>query len=429
MSASRTARAVSGANLGSGARPLRRRLVRAPNGSHPTKKVPSTVIRCGSKVARQGAYRVTDLPEDESDLLARIHTSIQAALSDGKVLLDVEVPVQYFDGVVGVGGQDSIAISEFNACMSVLRKIVRLFEWLGQAESVRVFFPDAAECSIALKGAGLNPVSGQWEQAATFHDWPGAVDYLLRDDFVSQTSRKAYGYADLPDFLAGKRDVEQTAEVADRLYVVGYPYDNTGEMEQVMRLWEEHARPILVFNGNLDGVRTSFAPFGKAKKLKHEFVPKFTTAFYVHKFAAGTAPGLLYRQYPSPWRVYRAAKGGGMECVAEYDERPELRDVAMQFFSGGLTTTDVAVSTSPPVELDDDNTRYYEALGVDKGCSDRKALAAAYRDKARELHPDAPNGDAMAFYELSKAYAVLRDDEKRAKYDEFGERWVLETSK
>ena len=76
MSASRTARAVSGASLGSGARPLRRRLVRAPNGSHPTKKVPSTVIRCGSKVARQGAYRVTDLPEDESDLLARIHTHL-----------------------------------------------------------------------------------------------------------------------------------------------------------------------------------------------------------------------------------------------------------------------------------------------------------------------------------------------------------------
>ena len=32
----------------------------------------------------------------------------------------------------------------------------------------------------------------------------------------------------------------------------------------------------------------------------------------------------------------------------------------------------------------------------------------------------------MDFYELSKAFAVLRDDEKRAKYDRFGERWVLE---
>jgi len=56
---------------------------------------------------------------------------------------------------------------------------------------------------------------------------PGHVDYLLRDDFISQTSRKAYGVADLPDFLTGKKEVEATAEVADRLYVVGYPYDNT----------------------------------------------------------------------------------------------------------------------------------------------------------------------------------------------------------
>jgi hypothetical protein len=42
---------------------------------------------------------------------------------------------------------------------------------------VRVFFPDAAECSIALQGAGMNPVSGQWEQDATFHDWPGRGGY------------------------------------------------------------------------------------------------------------------------------------------------------------------------------------------------------------------------------------------------------------
>ena len=67
-------------------------------------------------------------------------------------------------------------------------------------------------------------LSGQWAQEATFHDWPGQVDYLLRDDFISQTTRKAYGLQDLPDFLSGKSDVEVTAEVSDRLYVVGYPY-------------------------------------------------------------------------------------------------------------------------------------------------------------------------------------------------------------
>ena len=304
----------------------------------------------------------------------------------------------------------------------VMRKIVRLFEWLGQAEAVRVFFPDAAECSIALKGAGKNPVSGQWDQEATFHDWPGAVDYLLRDDFISQTSRKAYGLEDLPDFLSGKSDVEDTAEVGDRLYVVGYPYDNTSEMEQVMRLWEEHARPILVFNGNLDGIRTSFAPFGNGKKLKQNFVPQFDTVFYIHKFAAGARPGLLYRAYPGPWRVYRAVEGGGMECVAEYDDRPELRDVAMEFFSGGLTSSSVVMSGDVP-ELTDDNTRYYEVLGVTKDCS-AKELSSAYRAAAREKHPDR-GGDPMEFYEISKAYAVLRDDEKRARYDKFGERWVM----
>ena len=69
-------------------------------------------------------------------------------------------------------------------------KVCKLFEWLGRAETVRVFFPDAGECTIALNGAGMNPVSGQWEQKATFHDWPGPVDYLLRDDFLSQSSRR-----------------------------------------------------------------------------------------------------------------------------------------------------------------------------------------------------------------------------------------------
>jgi DnaJ-class molecular chaperone len=54
-----------------------------------------------------------------------------------------------------------------------------------------------------------------------------------------------------------------------------------------------------------------------------------------------------------------------------------------------------------------------------------KELSEAYRAAAREKHPDR-GGDHMEFYELSKAYAVLRDAAKRAKYDEYGERWVLQ---
>lgn len=74
------------------------------------------------------------------------------------------------------------------------------------------------------KGAGLKPAPGRREQRATIHDWPGAVDDRLRDDFISQVTRNAYGLQqDLLDFLSGRSAVEDAAEVSDRPYVVGDP--------------------------------------------------------------------------------------------------------------------------------------------------------------------------------------------------------------
>ena len=69
---------------------------------------------------------------------------------------------------------------------------------------------------------------------------------------------------------------------------------------------------------------------------------------------------------------------------------------------------------------------YYELLGV---AAPRSAdeLKKAYRKRARELHPDANPDDPQAaerFKEVSKAYAVLSDDDQRARYDRFGEAGV-----
>jgi molecular chaperone DnaJ len=69
-----------------------------------------------------------------------------------------------------------------------------------------------------------------------------------------------------------------------------------------------------------------------------------------------------------------------------------------------------------------DKNDYYETLGVGKTASEDD-LKRAYRKLAKQYHPDANPGDKTAeakFKEVSEAYAVLSDSDKRAKYDQFG---------
>ncbi|MGE4357136.1 MAG: molecular chaperone DnaJ [Candidatus Omnitrophota bacterium] len=67
---------------------------------------------------------------------------------------------------------------------------------------------------------------------------------------------------------------------------------------------------------------------------------------------------------------------------------------------------------------------YYEILGVDRNAS-KEEIRAAFRKLAMQYHPDRVPPDKKKeaeekFKEISEAYAVLSDDQKRAQYDQFG---------
>ena len=63
---------------------------------------------------------------------------------------------------------------------------------------------------------------------------------------------------------------------------------------------------------------------------------------------------------------------------------------------------------------------FYEVLGVSKTATDAE-IKSAFRKKAKEYHPDnKETGNAEKFKEVSEAYGVLSDANKRKQYDQFG---------
>src|SRR6476661_8570871 len=68
---------------------------------------------------------------------------------------------------------------------------------------------------------------------------------------------------------------------------------------------------------------------------------------------------------------------------------------------------------------------FYEVLGIKRDASD-KEIKSAYRRLARKYHPDVNPSDKSAeakFKEINNAHEILSDQEKRRKYDKYGDQW------
>src|SRR5437588_10344349 len=77
-----------------------------------------------------------------------------------------------------------------------------------------------------------------------------------------------------------------------------------------------------------------------------------------------------------------------------------------------------------------DKRDYYDVLGVEKGAG-KDEIKSAYRKLALQYHPDRNKSPEATerFKEISEAYAILSDDEKRNQYDQIGRAGIYERYK
>ncbi|KAK9049792.1 hypothetical protein SSX86_031242 [Deinandra increscens subsp. villosa] len=217
---------------------------------------------------------------------------------------EIEFPTAGLGSVPG-DGEGGI---EMTGSMQLIREFCDLLIVPEKATRTRIFFPEANEVQFARKSA--------------FGGASFKLDYLTKPSFFQD-----FG------FVEAVKMVDRVKE-EDELFVVGYPYFNVNEMLVVEELYRDAVaattRQMIIFNGELDRIRSGYYPsffYPKLAALSKTLFPKMETVYYIHNFK-GRNGGTLFRCYPGPWKVLRRM-GSRYVCVHQQEEMPTLKEVAL----------------------------------------------------------------------------------------------------
>uniref|UniRef100_A0A7N0UX20 DUF1995 domain-containing protein n=1 Tax=Kalanchoe fedtschenkoi TaxID=63787 RepID=A0A7N0UX20_KALFE len=242
-------------------------------------------------------------PSDYSELLKQAKEATELALKDKRQLMEIEFPTAGLESVPG----DGEGGNEMTGSVQLIREFCDSFIAPEKAARTRIFFPEAKEVDFARKYA--------------FGGASFKLDYLTKPSFFED-----FGFVE-------KVKMADRVKPEDELFVVGYPYFNVNEMLVVEELFKDAVantdRAMIIFNGELDRIRSGYYPsffYPKLAALTRTLFPKMETVYYIHNFK-GARGGTLF-SYPGPWKVLRRVRSGYV-CVHQQELMPSLKEVAL----------------------------------------------------------------------------------------------------
>ena len=269
------------------------------------------------------------LPRTYLELHTQARAALTAARRDGVLLQELQFPPCGLEGVAG----DVEGNVENNANVRHTRELVSFLRG-EELQRARVWMPDATELRLSRVGtSGTSdgvPAPDSASGAGPFASFAGRMSVLFEPSLFTVSG--------LSRLLGRHPRASQRSEADDSLHMLAYPSGNVDEMLEACELHEDRPdTPLIVVNGELERVRSGYYPsfWARAEMVPlRAFCPRFTQVYLLHNFK-GSAPAVLFRAYPGPFRVL-LRQGEGYVCIHETDTYPGLKLVATDIIPRAL---------------------------------------------------------------------------------------------